>query len=207
MLQWIKRRGTWLFVIFAVCFAAVNLALWGQLSLVRRFVTIFALLAAAHEVEEKVWPGGFFELMLRKFGIRKEEVDLERASAAVSVYWLLLLLLPYYLDRYAWLLVIPITLSFFEAFIHTAGVWIHHMPRPYTPGLVTAWLLAVAAVAASGALRAEGRVGAGGWMAGVLAMVVSFLGLDLFIVAGFGEKRKEIAAKIRAHIKDKQTRG
>lgn len=202
-----KKKGHLAVCCFCRLFCGRKSCSLGAASLVRRFVTIFALLAAAHEVEEKVWPGGFFELMLRKFGIRKEEVDLERASAAVSVYWLLPLLLPYYLDRYAWLLVIPITLSFFEAFIHTAGIWIHHMPRPYTPGLVTAWLLAVAAVAAIGALRAEGRVGAGGWMAGVLAMVVSFLGLDLFIVAGFGEKRKEIAAKIRAHIKDKQTRG
>ena len=36
-------------------------------------------------------------------------------------------------------MVVPIALGIFETFIHTAGIWIHNMKKPYTPGLASAW--------------------------------------------------------------------
>lgn len=197
-MKWIKRNNTYILIGIAVCLAAVDALLWEQLSLVRRLVTVFAVLAAAHEVEEKIWPGGFFDLMLNKFGVKKEEVDLDRSTMAVSVYWIILLGLPYIFDRQEWLLVMVIALPFFEALIHTAGIAIHHMRRPYTPGLVTAWLLAAAAAVSVALLQGDGLVSAGGYAAGTLLMVVSFLCLELFILAGFGEKRREIFRRLRS---------
>ena len=79
-------------------------------------------------------------------------------------------------------MVVTIALSFFEAFIHTAGIAIHRMKKPYTPGLVTAWLLAIAAVFAIVQLNANGLVSAGGYAVGTLLMIVSFLCMDIFIV-------------------------
>lgn len=201
-MKFIKEKNTYIFIAIVVCLTVVDIIMWRQLSLVRKLVTVFAVLAAAHEIEEKIWPGGFFDLMLKKFGMEKEEIDLGRATSAVSVYWLLLLILPYIFDQYAWLLVITIVLSFFEAFIHTAGIAIHHMKKPYTPGLVTAWLLAIAAVITTIQFSAKDMVSAGGYVAGTVIMIVSFICLDIFIISGFGEKRKDILNMIRRQ-KDK----
>lgn len=196
-MKFIKEKSTYLFLAVVICFAIVDIILWNQLSLVRKLVTIFAVLAAAHEIEEKIWPGGFFDLMLGKFGIKKEDMDLGRATSAVSVYWLLLLAIPYIFDQHPWLLVSTIALSFFEAFIHTAGIAIHHMKKPYTPGLVTAWLLAVVAVISIVQLNAGHMVSAGGYVAGTVIMVATFICLDIFIISGLGKKPKELIKMVR----------
>ena len=197
VMRFIKEKNTYVFIAIVVCLTVVDIILWKQLSFIRKLVTIFAVLAAAHEIEEKIWPGGFFDLMLKKFGMKKEEVDLGRATYAVNVYWLLLLAVPFVFDKYAWLLVVTIALSFFEAFIHTAGIVIHHMKKPYTPGLVTAWLLAIVAVIAVIQINADEMVTAGGYVAGTVLMFVSFICLDPFIILGFGDKRKDIVNMIR----------
>ena len=197
---WQKDKCTLVFIIIAVLFAAVNLLLWERLSLVRRLVTVFAALAAAHELEEKLWPGGFFDLMLGKLGLRTEEVDLSRGTAAVGAYWLLLLALPYIFHGQVWLLAMTIALSFFEAFIHTAGIAIHHLKKPYTPGMVTAWLLAAFTVVAVTRLNAGGLIGPGGYAVGALLMVGSFLCLDGVILLSLGDKRQVILRTIRSRM-------
>ena len=181
-MKWFKKNNTYIFIAGVIYLTMIGIALWKQRSLIRKLVTAFAVLAAAHEIEEKIWPGGFFDLMLNKFGMKKEEVDLGRATSAVSVYWVLILALPFIFDTHPWLLVITIALSFFEAFVHTAGIAIHHMKKPYTPGLVTAWLLAALAVISMVLLNRDHLVSAGGYAVGTLLMIVSFLCMDIFIV-------------------------
>ena len=112
-MKWIKKNNTYFFISGVICLTIIDIALWNQLPLIRKLVTDFAVLAAAHEIEEKIWPGGFFELMLNKFGMKKEEVDLGRAASAASVYWVLILALPFIFDTHPWLLVITIAKSFF----------------------------------------------------------------------------------------------
>lgn len=196
-MKFIKEKNTYIFLVMVICFTAVDVIMWKQLSLVRKFVTVFAVLAATHEIEEKIWPGGFFELMLKKFGIKKEETDLGRATLTVSIYWLLLLALPYIFDQCAWLLVITIALSFFEAFIHTAGIAIHHMKKPYTPGLVTAWLLAIAAIIAIIQLNAHSMVSIGGYVAGTVLMILSFICMDIVVISGLGKRFSDIINNVR----------
>lgn len=197
VMKFIKEKNTYIFLIAVICLTAVDAIMWKQLSLVRKLVTVFAVLAAAHEIEEKIWPGGFFELMLNKFGIKKEETDLGRATLVVSIYWLLLLALPYIFEQYTWLLAVTIALSFFEAFIHTAGIAIHRMKKPYTPGLVTAWLLAAAAITAIIQLNAHRMVNTGGYVAGTVLMILSFICMDIVIISGLGKKPSEIMDSVR----------
>ena len=196
-MKFIKEKNTYIFLVVVICLTIVDVIMWKQLSLERKLVTVFAVLAAAHEIEEKIWPGGFFELMIKKFGLKKEEVDLGRATLTVSVYWLVLLALPYIFDQYAWLLVITIALSFFEAFVHTAGIVIHHMKKPYTPGLVTAWLLAIVAVIAIVRLNAHSLLSIGGYVAGTVLMILSFICMDIVIILGFKNKFSDIINNIR----------
>lgn len=141
-----------------------------------------------HEIEEKIWPGGFYELMLKKFGMTTSEVDLERGTLIVSIYWIILLGSAYLFDEYPFLLAITITLSFFEAIIHTAGIKLHHLKKPYTPGLVTAVCLAIAGIYAVYRLNTEGIIASVDYIKGVVLWFLSFACMDVLIISGFGKK-------------------
>ena len=193
----IKKNNTYIFIGIVAIMCCVGAATWGSLSLIRKLTTAFAVFAALHEIEEKVWPGGFYELMLKKFGIKKEEVDLGRATLVVSIYWLILLGSAYFFDSYAFLLAVTITLGFFEAFIHTAGIWIHHLKKPYTPGLVTAWCLAVVSIFAVRALNGAGLASRKDYLLGAVLWLLSFICMDVIIISGFGKTLPEIIATVK----------
>lgn len=196
-MAFIKKYNTYIFiglVAVTACIGAVN---WSVLSLIRKFVIVFAVFAALHEIEEKLWPGGFYDLMLKKFGMKKEEVDIGRATLVVSVYWLILLGSAYLFDSHPRLLAVTITLAFFEAFIHTAGIWIHHLKKPYTPGLVTAWGLAVVGICAVKSLNGAGLTSGKDYLIGAILWLLSFICMDAVIISGFGKTLPELIAAVR----------
>lgn len=198
-MAFIKKNNTWIFIGIVLLLTLLDLIFWGRLSLVRKLVNLFAIFAALHEIEEKVWPGGFYELMLKKFGMKREEVDLDRGTLGVSVYWIILLGSAYLFDNVPLLLCVPIALFFFEAFIHTAGIKIHHLKKPYTPGLVTAYCLAACAVVAIRAMNAAGLVTGKDYALGAVLWVLSFLCLEAYILTSFGKKPKELFAQVRGN--------
>lgn len=197
VMAFIKKYNTFIFigiVVVVCCIAAMN---WGGLSLVRKLTTVFAVFAALHEIEEKVWPGGFFDLMLKKFKLKKEDVDLGRATLAVSIYWLILLGSAWLFDSHAFPLTVTMTLAFFEAFVHTAGIWIHHLKKPYTPGLVTAWCMAIIAAFAVRALNGAGIASGKDYLLGAVSWVISFICLFVTIYSGFGKSIPELIATVK----------
>ena len=163
----------------------------------RKIITIFAVVAAMHEIEEKVWPGGFYELMLKKFGMKKEEVDIDRGTLVVSIYWIVILGAAYIFDSQVFLLAITITLSFFEAFIHTVGIKIHHLTKPYTPGLVTAWCMAAVGVFAVFTLNRTGMAAAKDYVLGAVFWLLSFACMDIVIISGFGKSFSDLINSAR----------
>ncbi len=58
-MKFVKEKNTYIFIFLVVCLTVADAVFWARLSPVRQLVTVFAVLAAAHEVEEKIWPGGF----------------------------------------------------------------------------------------------------------------------------------------------------
>ncbi len=198
-MTFIKKNNTWIFIGIVVVLTICDLIFWGRLSLVRKLVNLFAIFAALHEIEEKVWPGGFFDLMVKKFGLKKEEVDVDLGTLGVSVYWIILLGSAYLFDKVPLLLCIPIALFFFEAFIHTVGIKIHHMKKPYTPGLVTAWCLAGCGVYAIHSLNAAGLTTGRHYAIGAVLWVFTFFCLEAFIFSSFDTNPKEIIARVRGN--------
>ena len=51
-----------------------------------RILSAFMILAILHEFEEKRTPGGFFELMAKKFGLPAEQRLFEKAGLCVIIY-------------------------------------------------------------------------------------------------------------------------
>ena len=191
-MSFIKKYNTWIFITIVAVLTIADIIFWNSLSLTRKIITVFAVLAALHEIEEKVWPGGFYDLMLKKFRMTPDEVDLGRGTLVVSIYWLLLLGSAYIFDSRLYLLAAIIVLAFFEAVIHTAGIRIHHLKKPYTPGLLTAWCLAIAGGFAVHSLNKAGSISRGDYALGFVVWLVSFACMDIVIISGFGKPIPEL---------------
>lgn len=146
MIEFIKKYNMPLFILIVTVLTIYDLANWNAISLVRKLVNMFAVLAIMHEIEEKYWPGGFMELMLKKIKINISDFDTETAKLNVVIFLLVYIFLGYVFDNIIFFVMMTIVLSLFEAFIHTAGIKIHKLDKPYTPGLVTAWLMAIVAI-------------------------------------------------------------
>lgn len=142
MKKWLVTYSLEIFATMVLLVVLAVMLFVPEISYMRTLALGFAILAVLHEYEEKRVPGGFFDLMAKKFGMNKETTNVDLAGFFVICYWLVLIVLPFVFDDCIALLVMPIVLGFFEAFIHTAGIWIHKMRRPYTPGLASAWLMA-----------------------------------------------------------------
>lgn len=196
-MTFIKKYNTWFFIAIVDVLVITDVIVWNGLSFTRKIITVFAIVAAMHEIEEKVWPGGFYELMLKKIGLKKEDVDIDRGTLVVSIYWILILGAAYIFDSRVFLLAITITLSFFEAFIHTIGIRIHHLKKPYTPGLVTAWCMAAVGAFAVYTLNSAGMATTKDYVLGAVFWLLSFACMDIIIITGFGKSIPDLIHSFR----------
>lgn len=187
-----------LFTAVVLIFTIADGILFSEISCTRKLVNMFMILGVFHEWEEKRFPGGFYELMAKKFGIKAEKEGLDKAGLMVILYWLVITCMPYVFDQAAFLLFVPAVLGYFEAFIHTAGIFIHKMKRPYTPGLVSAWIMAAGSVYTTVYLKTNGLAGTVDYVLGVLLMFGGFLLMDLGVMRSVSMHPKDIPAKIRA---------
>ena len=60
-MAFVKKYNTYVFIALVAVLVIADVIVWNSLSLTRKFITAFAVAAAMHEIEEKVWPGGFYE--------------------------------------------------------------------------------------------------------------------------------------------------
>ena len=203
MRDFIKDKNTYILIVIVSMFSVYNFFIWNQISDVQKYVVIYAILAALHEVEEKIWPGGFCELMLKKLGANTQDPNVYMATLPVTIYWIVTLGVSYMLHTHAFLLVMLIALSFMETMVHTVGIKLHKMTKPYTPGLVTAWGMGIVAVFTLRYLISHRLVSAWGYVAGVLLMVVGFAIMGYFVYKPTGVNPMKMAKEIMSERKNK----
>ena len=174
MKNWIVKYSLEIFSTAVLLFVLAVMLFFPEISYIRKLTLGFAILAVLHEYEEKRTPGGFFELMAKKFRMPLESTNLDLASFFVICYWTVLIVLPFVFDMMEVFLVMSIALGIFEAFIHTAGIWIHKMKKPYTPGLASAWPMAALSVHSICWLNANTDIRGTDYLVGVLMMVIGF---------------------------------
>lgn len=197
MIEFLKKYNMHIFIILVAILTAYDLLNWNDISLVRKLVNIFAILAILHEIEEKYWPGGFAELMLKKLNVSIDDLDVGRANLSVVIFWLVYIGLGYIFDNITFLFMMTIVLSLFEAFIHTAGIKIHKLDKPYTPGLVTAWLLAITAIYSIIQLNKLNLISPLDYLIGFILFIVSFAILASQVYRSIGPNVKEVMKRIR----------
>lgn len=198
MKRFIVKYHLEIFTAIVAVITVVDLILFSGISANKKLVNMFMILGVLHEWEEKRFPGGFHQLMGKKFGWDLEKADFDKAGVYVIAYWLVITFLPYVFDEAVYLLLISVALSFFEAFVHTMGIFLHKMKKPYTPGLVSAWLMVVGAVYTIWFLESNGQVGAADYVLGTLLMFGGFILMDIGVISAVGTTLRDMMKTIRS---------
>jgi len=174
----------------------IRFLFYPELSVEHRILSAFMILAILHEFEEKRTPGGFFELMAKKFGVSPEQQQSEKAGLCVIIY-LSVILIAASLYPKPVLIMVLVCLGLFEALIHTAGIWIHKLKKPYSPGLVTAWIMAAVSVYTIRYLAATYNIGVTTYVLGLILFILSFIALASSVWRSFGIGISDIPKKLR----------
>lgn len=183
-----------MFGMITVC-AVLNL----QLSLLQRVMLGYMFLFTLHEWEENRLPGGFSKLMAKFFGVRLTQ-DKENAShIPVGVLLIVITFVPFFTQS-GLIALIPVYLGIYEAIVHIAGIKLHKMKKPYTPGMVTALLLLAASVFSLVIFSTQQIVHGAEFAWGVLLMFLSFFIMQRTVIAIFGLGYKDLAAIIKKKI-------
>lgn len=120
MKNWILKYSLEIFSTVVLLFTGVILLFFPEISYIRKISLCYAILAVLHEFEEKRIPGGFFELMAKKFGIPLESTNLDLAGfLSFAIGWFLLCYrLCLMAQKYSWLC--PLLLAFLK---HLFTLW------------------------------------------------------------------------------------
>ncbi len=177
-----------------IAVAAYLVVEWGGMEPAQRALGVFIVGITLHEWEEMRFPGGFFGLMTRMFGIEgATELQMGKAHGAVAIAISFFAYVPFFLHEVAWLAMVPAILGVFEAFIHVAGIKIHRLKRPYSPGMATALLILLPSAACIIAFGALGMP-AWQWALSFAYYLATFLLMEVCVWGAFGISPKELPA-------------
>ena len=185
MKQTIQKYSLETFSFIVLIILLIRFLFYPDLPAEHRILSAFMILAILHEFEEKRTPGGFFELMAKKFGLPAEQQLFEKAGLCVIIYLSVIFIVASLYPKPV-LILVPVYLGLFEAFIHTAGIWIHKLKKPYTPGLVTAWIMAAVSVYTINYLATAYSIGAATYILGLILFMLSFAALASSVWRSFG---------------------
>ena len=126
------KSNIWILTAAGVAVAAYMALAWDAMPAGQRALGFFAVGIVLHEWEESRFPGGFYELMTKKFGLgdyTEEQTGIAHGAVVVAIVFFAFV--PFLLWGQApWLAGIPAILGFFEAIIHVVGIRIHNLPHP-----------------------------------------------------------------------------
>lgn len=175
---------------------------WNSLSFLRQMTLIFMALYTLHEWEESRFPGGFYRIFFSKCTI-DPHVSEERLHLPVALYLLVILLVPFMFDNVVIFALVPLILALFEGFIHTAGIIIHQLKKPYSPGMITAWIMFAYAVIMIGKLNVQFELNVINWICGIVLTFISFVIMEIKFMDGAGITIKEFQTNMRNYMLDR----
>lgn len=190
------RYNLEIFTGIMLIFCLVTLLLWKDMSIVRKLAAGYMLLYVMHEWEEGRFPGGFYDLFFGRVGVEvKGDKFAMHVPAAVMI--IIFTLLPWIFDRIYLLIVPPIGLSLFEGFIHTVGIKLMKTKKPYTPGMVTAWMMFAFAIYSIIVLP---PLGAKNWLLGIALLLVEFFNMQRTFIHLAGYSYRELIPLARKNV-------
>ena len=185
-------------VVLAVVFG-VSLFFWSSLTIAGKVLLGFMVLYTLHEWEESRFPGGFYDLFFGGFGVEINASE-ARMHLPVAVYILIMLLVPFALQQVTFLVLIPLGLGLFEGVIHVAGIKIHRLKKPYTPGMITGLIMFAYSVFMIAEINKAGGLPVWQWVIGFVLAFSGFAVMEQFFLRTvgltFGDFRKMAMARV-----------
>ena len=172
-----------------------------QLGLVQRVMLGYMFLFTLHEWEENRIPGGFSALMAGFFGIWITEDQEAAAHIPVGLLLILITFIPFFTQS-GLIALIPVYLGIFEAIVHVAGIKLHRMDKPYTPGMITALCLCAASVCVLIVFSRRQIVRGAEFAWGVLLMFLCFFAMQRSVIAIFRLSYKDLVKTAKGKIKE-----
>ena len=175
---------------------------WNELSLLRQMTTTFMLLYTLHEWEESRFPGGFYRIFFSKCKI-DPNVSEATMHFPVAIYLLVILLVPYAFNESVVFALIPLVLAIFEGFIHTAGIIIHQLKKPYSPGMITAWIMFGYSIYMIPQLNSQFKLSAVTWIVGIILTFASFFIMETQFLKTVGITIKEFQTTMKNYMMER----
>lgn len=172
--------------------------------LAQQLALAYALAYVLHEWEENVYPGGFVDMMVGE--VMHADVKLttegKRCSRIyVDVFILVLVLVPYFLPEYLWLILPAVYLGFLEGIVHTASLRLFRMDRRYTPGMVTAIAMFLLSCFALALIIMSGEVTGWQYAVAFLLLLALFLPTQSQVVRTNGMRYKNLPKMVRDNLR------
>lgn len=199
MIERIAKNNLEMMSVILAVVLCVSLIFWERLTLAGRALLGYMLLYTLHEWEESRIPGGFYDLFFGGFGMTITASE-ARMHLPVAIYILVMLLVPFALQQITFLTLIPLGLGLFEGVIHVAGIKIHKLKKPYTPGMITGLILFAYSIFVLTQINKAGGLPAWQWIVDFLLSFAGFAVMERFFLRTvgltFGEFRKMAMARV-----------
>ena len=185
MKKWIVTYNLELLTAILAAVFGISLFFWDSLSLSGKALLGFMVLYTLHEWEESRFPGGFYDLFFGGFGLNITASE-ARMHLPVAIYILVMLLIPFALQQVTFPVLIPLGLGLFEGVIHVAGIKIHRLKKPYTPGMITGLILFAYSVFVITQINKAGGLPTWQWVLGFVLAFAGFAVMEQFFLKTVG---------------------
>ena len=185
MKKWIDNYNLEIMTAILAIIFLISLFFWNSLTFSGRALLGFMVLYALHEWEESKFPGGFYDLFFGGFGV-EIKVSEARMHLPVAIYILIMLLVPFALQNITFLVLIPLGLGLFEGVIHVAGIKIHKLKKPYTPGMITGIVMFVYSIFIIVQINKVGGLPVWQWIVGFILALLGFVVMEQFFLKTVG---------------------
>lgn len=148
MWKFMKHYALEIYTVIAMLLITLVAIFMPELTVIQKFVVFLSFLFILHEWEEGHYPGGFLDLIIQLLQRNIDEETKRGSRLVTAVLIFALTIVPFFLgDAYPMFSVAVATFCIFEGFIHIAGIRIFWLKKFYTPGMVTAEMELVTAIA------------------------------------------------------------
>jgi hypothetical protein len=96
---------------------------------------------------------------------------------------------------------VPVYLGLFETFIHLAGIKIHKMDKPYTPGMFTGVMLGITSVIVLLTYAREQLLSGSGYVWGIPLLILCFSAMQRTVLAIYGLGYKYVIANVKKKLR------
>ena len=149
MWRFAKHYALEIYTVIAMLLIVCVAVFMGELTAIQKFVVFLSFLFILHEWEEGRYPGGFLDLISEH--VLQMDVDKETklgSRLVTGVFLFVMTVVPFIWGDAIPLFVVTLAVfSIFEGCVHIAGIKLFQLSKPYTPGMVTAEIELVTAVA------------------------------------------------------------